>query len=84
MELPTIMCIKISKWITVLENVEKQSVSMIQKWSYQRKIEYLSTSYQQNVDKLITANNNKWILYYKIGLEFYSKRKTWRNNFFIL
>ena len=63
------MCIKLSKWITVLENVEKQGDSMIQKQSYQRKIKYLSTSYQQNVDKLITVNNNKWILYYKIKIE---------------
>ena len=63
------MCIKLSKWITMLENVEKQGDSMIQKQSYQRKIKYLSTSYQQNVDKLITVNNNKWILYYKIKIE---------------
>ena len=43
----------------MLENVEKQGDSMFQKQSYQRKIKYLSTGYQQNVDKLITVNNNK-------------------------
>lgn len=52
------MCITLCKRITEAKNVEDSTKNGHQDSGYPRKWKDLSTSYQQNVDKLITTIHN--------------------------